>query len=70
MVGYYQETLKVPSQCNKSLRKIVNNCLLYDQERRPTFEHVVSYLEHIESQSGKTEEVPPQMMNKLFDFLH
>ena len=49
MVGYYQETLKVPSQCNKSLRKIVNNCLLYDQERRPTFEHVVSYLEHIES---------------------
>ena len=60
----------MPNQCNKSLRKIVNNCLLYERDRRPTFEHVVTYLEHIEGKSGKAEEVPPQMMNKLFDFLH
>ena len=37
MVGYYKETLKVPQQCNKNLRKIVNNCLIYDAECRPSF---------------------------------
>ena len=48
MVGYYRETLKVPQQCNKNLRQIVNNCLLYEAERRPTFEHIVKYLERVE----------------------
>ena len=70
MVGYYKETLKVPSQCNKSLRKVVNNCLLHEPERRPQFSHIVEYLERIEIESVNTQEVSPQMVGKLLDFLN
>lgn len=45
MVGYYKETLKVPAQCNNNLRKVVNNCLIHEPERRPNFDHIISYLE-------------------------
>lgn len=44
MVGYYKETLKVPVQCNNNLRKIVNNCLIHEPERRPNFDHIIAYL--------------------------
>ena len=70
MVGYHRETLKVPPQCNKSLRKIVNNCLIYEPERRPNFEHIVEYLERIEKESSNDDSVSPVMVNKLLDFLY
>lgn len=70
MVGYHRETLKVPSQCNSSLRKIVNNCLLYEPERRPHFEHIVDYLTEIEKEQTKAETVSPVIVNKLVDFLY
>ena len=47
-VGYYKETLNPPSKCNKNLKKVVRNCLLYEQERRPTFEHILKYFEKLE----------------------
>ena len=31
------------------LRKIVNNCLVFEPDRRPTFENIVNYIEKIES---------------------
>ena len=46
IVGYYKESLRVPLQCNNKLRKIVNNCLLFESDRRPSFEHIVAFLEH------------------------
>lgn len=70
MVGYYRETLKVPPQCNASLRKIVNNCLVYDPERRPNFEHIVEYLKQVEVEAKKDESVSPIMITKLRDFLY
>ena len=70
MVGYHKETLKVPPQCNKNLRKIVNNCLINEAERRPNFEHIVAYLEQIERDSTCDDTVSPVMVNKLIDFLY
>ena len=69
MVGYYRETLKVPQQCNKNLRQIVNNCLLYEPERRPTFDHIVKYLERVEEEAAVDDSVSPNV-NKLFEFLY
>ena len=69
MVGYYRETLKVPAQCNKSLRKIVNNCLLYEPERRPNFEHIIDFLKQVELEQKKDNSVSPVMIHKLRDFL-
>ena len=68
IVGYYGEKLKVPTQCNKNLRKIVNNCLLYEPERRPSFDHIIDYLEKKEKKP-RNEEVSP-IVTKLFDFLN
>lgn len=70
MVGYYKETLKVPNQCNKDLRKIVNNCLLYEAERRPSFEHIVQYLDQIEEEASKEKKTTPVVVNKVLDFLY
>ena len=70
MVGYYKETLKVPPHCNKGLRKIVNNCLLYEPERRPNFSHIIKYLEEIEEAHKINEMKTPEMINKLVDFLY
>ena len=69
MVGYYRETLKVPPQCNKSLRKIVNNCLLYEADRRPNFEHIVSFLDRIQADARQEDSCKPKMVDKVFDFL-
>ena len=70
MVGYYKETLKVPQQCNKDLRKIVNNCLLYETERRPSFEHIVQFLDQIEEEASKENKTTPVIVNKVLDFLY
>ena len=63
MVGYHKEILKVPEQCNKNLRKLVNNCLIYEPERRPDFSHIVKYLEKIERDAVKDDTVSPITMN-------
>lgn len=70
MVGYYKEKLKVPPQCNQNLRKIVNNCLIHEPERRPDFEHIVQYLEKIEAEEAKDDTGSTVMVNKLVDFLY
>lgn len=43
MVGYHRERLQVPYLYHEGLRKLVNNCLLHEPERRPNFEHIVDY---------------------------
>ena len=45
IVGFYGESPKVPDSCAKSLRKIVNNCLIFNPEQRPSFQHIVTYIE-------------------------
>ena len=47
-VGYHKEKLVVPEKCNKNMRKVVNNCLLWEPARRPTFEHILQYFDRIE----------------------
>lgn len=51
---------------NTRLRKIVNNCLIYEPKRRPTFEHILAYFEKIEK-CPKYETVAP-LINNLSDF--
>lgn len=70
MVGYYKEKLKVPPQCSKGLRKIVNNCMLYEPERRPNFEHIVDFLNQIEEEALQEESAKPKMVDKVYDFLY
>ena len=36
-VGYFEEKLKVPQKTSKELRHLVNICLLFKPERRPSF---------------------------------
>lgn len=48
MVGYHRDKLQVPSHYHAGLRQIVNNCLLHEAERRPTFENIVDYFKRIE----------------------
>ena len=57
MVGHFGETLKAPPKSNKYLRKILNNCLLFDSEKRPTFEHIAAYID-------KTLDRPRSMSHK------
>eukprot|EP00347_Sterkiella_histriomuscorum_P007834 403347387 len=67
VVGYHKEKLSVPLRCNKHLRKIVNNCLIYEPHRRPTFDHIIKYIERVE-RKPKFETSTP-LINKLGDFL-
>jgi sterile alpha motif and leucine zipper-containing kinase AZK len=68
VVGYHKESLSVPSRCNKNLRKIVNNCLLYDNDKRPTFEHILKYIEKLEKKPRYDTTTP--LVQKLNDFLN
>ncbi len=67
IVGYHKEKLHVPERCNKHLRKIVNNCMLYEPQRRPNFDHILAYIERIE-RKPKYETTTPLIV-KLGDFL-
>ena len=67
VVGYYQEKLTVPLRCNKHLRKIVNNCLIFEPERRPSFAHIISYIERQERRPKQDTSTP--LIKKLGDFL-
>ena len=77
LVGYHKEQLFVPQDCYSpghrklstyaKLRKIVNNCLVYEPERRPSFENIVSYIQKIERKPQI--EGPTPIINKLSDFL-
>lgn len=49
------------------LRKIVNNCTIFEKERRPRFDDVVEYIERIERQPSV--EAPSMVVNKVNDFL-
>lgn len=68
IVGYYKETLKVPSSCNSKMRKLVNNCLLHEPERRPNFEHILQFLEDSPVVAEQQEAVA-QPINRLFDLI-
>lgn len=67
VVGYHKEKLQVPSKCNKNLRKIVNNCLVFESFRRPNFDHILKYIEKVE-RKPRFETTTP-IINKLSDFL-
>ena len=48
IVGYHKEKLKPPARCNKRLKKIVNNCLLFEAKKRPSFSDILKYIEKLE----------------------
>ena len=54
-VGYHKETLTFPhpdgegrSSIYHKLKKVVNNCLRFDQAERPTYSHILDYLEKVD----------------------
>ena len=84
LVGFHREKLYVPQDHNSissspksrklsyyaKLRKIVNNCLVFEPERRPSFEDIVNYIERIEMMKPIIEGGgATPIINKLSDFL-
>ncbi|CDW89401.1 serine threonine-protein kinase ctr1-like [Stylonychia lemnae] len=68
IVGYFGDKLTPPPKSNKYLKKIINNCLLFEQERRPGFEDIVKYLEKVEKQPKNVSDNP--FITNLKDFLN
>jgi len=58
----------VPESANKHLRKIVNNCLVFERERRPSFLHIIKYLDKIERRPKLDQTTP--FVQKLGNFLN
>ena len=58
----------MPYQCNSKLRKLVNNCLRFEPERRPNFDHILNYLDSSQILTEQQEPVA-QPINKLFDLI-
>lgn len=67
VVGYFGDKLKAPGSCSKELRHLVNNCLLFDAERRPTFLDIVKHLDKVEAQPRPGQRNP--YIGNLRDFL-
>jgi serine/threonine protein kinase len=67
-VGFYREKLSVPESANRQLRKIINNCLVFEKDRRPSFEHIIKYIEKIERRP-KLDSTKP-FVTKLGNFLN
>ena len=67
-VGYYQDKLSLSNRHNKHLRKIVNNCLIFQPHRRPSFQHIVAYIERVEKKPRLENTTP--LISKLNDFLN
>eukprot|EP00347_Sterkiella_histriomuscorum_P010901 403374489 len=65
---YLSDYLIPPSKANSHLKKIINNCLLTEPERRPGFEDIVRYLEKVEKQPKKASDNP--FITNLKDFLN
>ena len=36
-IGYFGDKQKAPQKASKDLRHLINNCLLFEAERRPNF---------------------------------
>mmetsp|Transcript_12184 Transcript_12184/g.12018 ORF Transcript_12184/g.12018 Transcript_12184/m.12018 type:complete len:113 (+) Transcript_12184:1843-2181(+) len=68
IVGYFGDKLVPPQKCHKKLKKIINNCLLYEPERRPAFEDIVVYLEKAEKLPNMDTDNP--FISNLKDFLN
>lgn len=69
IVGYYEESLKLAPHHNPELRKIVNNCILPDPTKRPSFDNIIEFISKKLPKDNKREEVSP-MMSKLFDLFN
>ena len=66
-VGYLGESMKAPRSASRELRHLVNNCLLFEAERRPNFQDIIKHLDKVES-SPREEQKNPLIRN-LKDFL-
>ena len=65
-VGYFGDKLKAP-KASKELRHLVNNCLLFEPERRPNFQDIVKHLDKVEQQPREESKNP--YIGNLKDFL-
>ena len=68
IVGYFGQKLAPPQRINKHLKKIINNCLIFEPERRPGFDDIVKYLEKVEKQPKYASGNP--FIKNLKDFLN
>ena len=66
-MGFFGDKLKAPSKTSKELRHLVNNCLLFEAERRPNFNDIVKHLDKVEQQPREEQKNP--YIGNLKDFL-
>jgi serine/threonine protein kinase len=68
IVGYCGDKLVPPNKTNKQFKKIINNCMLYEPQRRPAFDDIVKYFEKVEKQPKFSNSNP--FIKNLKDFLN
>lgn len=44
LVSDCKKIIEVPKEGHVALKKLIKNCLIYDSERRPSFDHIIKYL--------------------------
>lgn len=44
-VGHFEDSLRAPQNCDIVLKQIVNNCLIPDASRRPSFTDIIKIIE-------------------------
>lgn len=66
-VGFLGESLKAPHTASRELRHLVNNCLLFEAERRPNFKDIIKHLDKVEQQPRGEQKNP--LIRNLKDFL-
>ncbi len=45
LVSDSRKIVEVPKNGHPALRKLIKNCLLYEPEKRPNFDHIIKYLD-------------------------
>jgi len=61
LVGDCRKIVEVPKFGNPALTKLIKNCLIYEPERRPNFDHIIKYLDGVIKKSSNHDYLTEQL---------
>jgi tRNA A-37 threonylcarbamoyl transferase component Bud32 len=64
-VADFKKIVEPPLHSNSSLRKLVKNCLLYEPNKRPTFNQIIKFLENALQKSINHDYISEDILNFL-----
>lgn len=66
VVADCKRIVEPPKNCHPALHKLVKNCLIYEPNRRPSFDHIIKYLESVIQKASTDDFVTEEITYFIF----